>query len=146
MNCIAPDGPVYQAGTLSGNPLAMVAGIATLKILQKNGFYEQLEEKSAGYAERLKNIAGSVGIDVQLNRVGSMMTGFFTAEPVTDFESAMKADAARYAQHYRQMLAGGVYLAPSQFETAFISAAQTEEDLLTAIKITEWSFKKLLEK
>jgi glutamate-1-semialdehyde 2,1-aminomutase len=95
MNCIAPDGPVYQAGTLSGNPLAMVAGIATLKILQKNGFYEQLEEKSAGYAERLKNIAGSVGIDVQLNRVGSMMTGFFTAEPVTDFESAMKADAAR---------------------------------------------------
>jgi len=146
MNCIAPDGPVYQAGTLSGNPLAMVAGIATLKILQKNGFYEQLEEKSAGYAERLKNIAGSVGIDVQLNRVGSMMTGFFTAEPVTDFESAMKADAARYAQHYRQMLAGGVYLAPSQFETAFISAAQTEEDLLAAIKITEWSFKKLLEK
>jgi glutamate-1-semialdehyde 2,1-aminomutase len=146
MNCIAPDGPVYQAGTLSGNPLAMVAGIATLKILQKNGFYEQLEEKSAGYAERLKNIAGSVGIDVQLNRVGSMMTGFFTTEPVTDFESAMKADAARYAQHYRQMLAGGVYLAPSQFETAFISAAQTEEDLLTAIKITEWSFKKLLEK
>lgn len=146
MNCIAPDGPVYQAGTLSGNPLAMVAGIATLKILQKNGFYEQLEEKSAGYAERLKNVAGSVGIDVQLNRVGSMMTGFFTTEPVTDFESAMKADAARYAQHYRQMLAGGIYLAPSQFETAFISAAQTEEDLLKAIKITEWSFKKLLEK
>jgi glutamate-1-semialdehyde 2,1-aminomutase len=145
MNCIAPDGPVYQAGTLSGNPLAMAAGIATLKILQKNSFYEELEEKAAGYAEELTGVAGSVGIDVQLNRVGSMMTGFFTKEPVTDYTSAMKADAVRYAQHYRQMLAGGVYLAPSQFETAFISAAQTKEDLRKAIEMTEWSFKKLLE-
>jgi glutamate-1-semialdehyde 2,1-aminomutase len=75
-----------------------------------------------------------------------MMTGFFTSEPVTDFESAMKADVNRYAQHYRQMLAGGIYLAPSQFETAFISAVQTEELLLKAIKMTEWSFKKILEK
>ncbi|MGB3221204.1 MAG: glutamate-1-semialdehyde 2,1-aminomutase [Desulforhopalus sp.] len=145
MNCIAPDGPVYQAGTLSGNPLAMAAGIATLKNLQKNSFYEELEEKAAGYAEMLMDVAGSVGIDVQLNRVGSMMTGFFTKEPVTDFTSAMKADAVRYAQHYRQMLAGGIYLAPSQFETAFISAAQTKDDLLKAVKMTEWSFKKLLE-
>jgi glutamate-1-semialdehyde 2,1-aminomutase len=146
MNCVAPDGPVYQAGTLSGNPLAMVAGIATLQLLQKPRFYEQLEEKAAGYAEKLEAIAASVGIDVQLNRVGSMMTGFFTSEPVTDFESAMKADVNRYAQHYRQMLAGGIYLAPSQFETAFISAVQTEELLLKAIKMTEWSFKKILEK
>jgi glutamate-1-semialdehyde 2,1-aminomutase len=146
MNCVAPDGPVYQAGTLSGNPLAMAAGVAMLKLLQKPGFYEQLEEKAARYAERLESIVASVGIPVQLNRVASLSTGFFTTEPVTDFESAMKADVKRYAQHYRQMLDGGIYLAPSQFEVAFISAAQTEEDLEKALKMTEWSFKKLLEK
>ncbi|MCP4340535.1 MAG: glutamate-1-semialdehyde 2,1-aminomutase [Desulfobulbaceae bacterium] len=146
MNCVAPDGPVYQAGTLSGNPLAMAAGVATLKLLQQPGFYEQLEEKSAGYAGRLEEIAATVGIDVQLNRVGSMMTGFFTTEPVTDFTSAMKADAERYGQHYRQMLAEGIYLAPSQFEVAFISAVQTEKEIEKALKMTEWSFKKLLEK
>ncbi len=146
MNCVAPDGPVYQAGTLSGNPLAMAAGIATLKLLQKPGFYERLEAKAAGYAERLENAAVGAGIPVQLNRVGSMMTGFFAAHPVTEFESAMKADTKRYAQHYRQMLAGGIYLAPSQFEASFISAVQTEEDLENAIKMTEWSFKKILEK
>ena len=146
MNCVAPDGPVYQAGTLSGNPLAMTAGIATLKLLQKPGFYAQLEEKAAGYARRLESVADSVGIDVQLNRVGSMMTGFFSKEPVTDYVSAMKADAGRYAQHYRQMLDKGIYLAPSQFEVAFISAAQTEQDLEKTLKMTEWSFKKLLEK
>lgn len=146
MNCVAPDGPVYQAGTLSGNPLAMVAGIATLKLLQQPDFYRRLEEKAAGYAEQLVKIAASVGIDVQLNRVGSMMTGFFTTAPVTDFESAMKADADRYARHYRHMLAGGIYLAPSQFETAFISAVQSEKDLEKALKMTEWSFKNLLGK
>jgi len=146
MNCIAPDGPVYQAGTLSGNPLAMAAGIANLKLLQQPGFYERLEEKAAGFASRLDDLAATIGIPVQLNRVGSMMTAFFATEQVTDFTSAMKADAQRYGQHYRQMLAGGIYLAPSQFETAFISAAQSEEDLEKAIKMTEWSFKKLLEK
>ncbi len=146
MNCVAPDGPVYQAGTLSGNPLAMTAGIATLKLLQQPRFYEQLEEKAAGYAQELEGIAGATGIAVQLNRVGSMMTGFFTAEPVTDFVSAMLADATRYGQHYRQMLAKGIYLAPSQFEVGFISAAQSEKDLEKALEMTEWSFKKMLEK
>ena len=146
MNCVAPDGPVYQAGTLSGNPLAMTAGIATLKLLQQPRFYEQLEEKAVGYTEELKRIASETGIAVQLNRVGSMMTGFFTAEPVTDFDSAMQADAARYGQHYRQMLGRGIYLAPSQFEVAFISAAQSEKDLEKTLKMTEWSFKKMLEK
>ncbi|TKB24892.1 glutamate-1-semialdehyde-2,1-aminomutase [Desulfopila sp. IMCC35006] len=146
MNCVAPDGPVYQAGTLSGNPLAMTAGIATLKLLQQPRFYEQLEEKAAAYADALKRIASATGIAVQLNRVGSMMTGFFTEKPVTDFDSAMQADAARYGQHYRQMLGRGIYLAPSQFEVAFISAAQSEKDLEKTLKMTEWSFKKLLEK
>ena len=146
MNCIAPDGPVYQAGTLSGNPLAMAAGIATLKLLQKPGFYAELEEKAAWFAGRLEEIASSVGIDIQLNRVGSMMTGFFAQAAVTDFESAMKADADSYAVHYRQMLAEGIYLAPSQFEVAFISAAQSQDDLEKALKMTEWSFKKMLKK
>lgn len=146
MNCVAPDGPVYQAGTLSGNPLAMSAGIATLKLLQQPGFYERLEEKAAGYAGELGRIADAVGVDVQLNRVGSMMTGFFSSQPVTDFTSAMQADGARYGQHYRQMLEQGIYLAPSQFEVAFISAAQSEQDLEKALKMTEWSFKKMLEK
>ncbi|MCP3892292.1 MAG: glutamate-1-semialdehyde 2,1-aminomutase [Desulfobulbaceae bacterium] len=146
MNNIAPDGPVYQAGTLSGNPLAMAAGLAALKLLQAPGFYKELNEKSAEFADRLSGTAAQVGIPVTLNRVGSVMTGFFTDEKVYDFDSAMKADADRYGQHYRQMLSQGIYMAPSQFEVAFISAAQRKEDLDRAIKMTEWSFKKLLEK
>lgn len=146
MNCVAPDGPVYQAGTLSGNPLAMAAGIATLKILQKPGFYQQLNNKADRFADELGTIAKTTGMDVRLNRVGSIMTGFFAKGPVTDFESAMQADTKRYSQHYRQMLNGGIYLAPSQFEVAFISAAQSEEQLDKTLKTTEWSFKKLLEK
>ena len=145
MNSIAPDGPVYQAGTLAGNPLAMAAGIAALKLLQKPGFYEQLNDKAANFAGRLEQVASSAGIPTQLNRVGSMMTSFFTEDSVTDYESAMKADTDRYAQHYRQMLENGIYLAPSQFEVAFISAAQSADDLDKTIKMTEWSFKKLLE-
>ncbi|MFW2366576.1 MAG: glutamate-1-semialdehyde 2,1-aminomutase [Desulforhopalus sp.] len=146
MNSIAPDGPVYQAGTLSGNPLAMAAGKAALELLQQPGFYKQLDEKAALYADRLEKVAEGVGLPVQLNRVGSMMTSFFTDEPVVDFETAMKADTERYALHYRQMLEQGIYLAPSQFEVAFISTAQSEKDLDKAVKMTEWSFKKMLEK
>ena len=144
MDQIAPDGPVYQAGTLSGNPLAMAAGIAALKLLQGSGFYTDLERKSERFAEGLKGIATRVGISAQLNHVGSLMTSFFTDEKVVDFESAMKVDTALYAIHYRQMLSQGIYLAPSQFEVAFISAAQSENDLDKALKMTEWSFKKML--
>jgi glutamate-1-semialdehyde 2,1-aminomutase len=146
MNCIAPDGPVYQAGTLAGNPLAMAAGVATLKLLQQPGFYASLEEKATGYTEGLVQVARGAGMPVALNRVGSMLTGFFTDRPVTDFQSAMVADTERYAQHYRQMLSQGIYLAPSQFEVAFISAAQSDADLEKALKMTEWSFKKILER
>jgi glutamate-1-semialdehyde 2,1-aminomutase len=145
MDCIAPDGPVYQAGTLSGNPLAMAAGIATLKLLQVPGFYDRLEDKAAQFAGRLEAVAENIGIKVQLNRVASLMTSFFTDRPVTDFDSAMKADTSMYAKHYRQMLGQGIYLAPSQFEVAFISAAIGENDLEKTLKMTEWSFKKLLE-
>jgi len=145
MDCVAPDGPVYQAGTLSGNPLAMAAGIATLRELQRSHFYAELNGKAASFSDRLNDLSRVLGVDVQLNRVCSLMTVFFTAEPVTDFESAMKADTARYAQHYRQMRDNGIYIAPSQFEVAFLSSAHSEKDLDKAIKMTEWSFKKLLD-
>jgi glutamate-1-semialdehyde 2,1-aminomutase len=144
MDCVAPDGPVYQAGTLSGNPLAMAAGIATLKELQKPGVYEALNSKAAAFVERLSEIGRDLGVAAQINRVGSLFTVFFTESPVSDFESAMLADTERYARHYRQMLEGGIYLAPSQFEVAFLSTVHSEEDLDKALKMTEWSFKKLL--
>ncbi len=143
MDQIAPDGPVYQAGTLSGNPLAMAAGIANLKLLREPNFYKELNEKAEFFADGLTKAAESAGIPVTLNRVGSLMTGFFTQDPVTDFESAMKSDVDKYAAHYRQMLDKGVYLAPSQFEVAFISASHTTEELEKVIKMTEWSFKKM---
>jgi len=143
MDQVAPDGPVYQAGTLSGNPLAMAAGIATLKQLRRPGFYGELEEKSASFARELESIAERNGVPAVLNRVGSIMTCFFTAAPVTDFSSAMTADAAVYGRHYREMLAQGVYLAPSQFEAAFVSAAHTPEQLARTLDVTESSFKKL---
>ena len=145
MNHIAPDGPVYQAGTLSGNPLAMSAGIAALKILQQPGFYSRLNEKTADCAARLRAVSERVGIDVQLNSIGSLMTCFFSDQPVTDFDSAMRADTSRYAAHYRNMLSRGIYPAPSQFEVMFMSDAHTLNDVEKLEKVTEWSFKKLLE-
>jgi len=145
MDCIAPDGPVYQAGTLSGNPLAMAAGIHTLKQLQAPGFYDTLNNKAARYGEELTEVSQKTGMPVTLNRVGSMMTGFFASKEIFDYDSAMQADATRYGVHYRQMLSEGIYLAPSQFEVAFISAAQSESDLSKALRLTEWSFKKILE-
>ncbi len=143
MEHIAPQGPVYQAGTLSGNPLAMAAGLAMLKVVRRPGFYEELEEKSDWYVEQLGSIAADAPVATVLNRIGSMMTCFFTSDPVTDFESAMKADTERYGQHFRQMLASGVWLAPSQFEAAFVSAAHDRTHLEKALVLTESSFKKL---
>ncbi len=143
MDNIAPDGPVYQAGTLSGNPLAMAAGVATLTALKEPGFYDRLEEKAATFAQELENIAAKYQPNTTLNRVGSMMTTFFTDGPVTDFDSAMKADTEKYGMHFREMLSQGIWLAPSQFEAAFISAAHTQEDLQKALEKTEWSFKKM---
>ncbi len=145
MDCIAPDGPVYQAGTLSGNPLAMAAGTATLRQLQQPGFYEKLDEKAARLAEGLSGVAEEVGIPSTLNRVGSMLTTFFGVTAVSDFESAMQADTERYAIHYRQMRDKRINLAPSQFETAFVSASHSSKDIDMMVKMTEWSFKKMLE-
>ncbi|WP_310599097.1 glutamate-1-semialdehyde 2,1-aminomutase [Desulfobulbus sp.] len=144
MSQIAPDGPVYQAGTLSGNPLAMAAGLAMLQVVRRPGFYEELEEKSAWFGAELEKIAANSSMPTILNRVGSMLTCFFTAEPVVDFTSALRADTDRYGRHYRQMLAGGIWLAPSQFEAAFVSAAHDRQHLQKALDMTESSFKKLM--
>ena len=146
MNHIAPDGPVYQAGTLSGNPLAMAAGIAALKVLQRPGFYEDLNEKTADCVARLEKVAERTEMAVRINSVGSLMTAFFTDADVIDFDSAMTSDTAKYGQHYRNMLSKGIYLAPSQFEVAFMSDAHTLDDVKNLEKMTEWSFKKMAKK
>ena len=144
MSQIAPEGPIYQAGTLSGNPLAMAAGVATLKALSEPGFYDRLETKAASYASELQNLADRyLPGETTLNRVGSMMTTFFNKGPVVDFKSAMGSDTERYGQFYREMLMSGIWLAPSQFEAAFISDAHSQEDLAQALEITESSFKKI---
>ncbi|RJX31439.1 MAG: glutamate-1-semialdehyde-2,1-aminomutase [Desulfurivibrio sp.] len=143
MSLISPLGPVYQAGTLSGNPLAMAAGVATLKALQEPGFYDRLERKAAGFADSLQQLAAKYLAEATLNRQGSVMTLFFGPGPISDFDSAMRADAAKYARFYREMLELGIYLAPSQFEGMFLSAAHTSEDLAKTLEMTEWSFKKI---
>ena len=144
MDRVAPDGPVYQEGTLSGNPLAMAAGLAMLKVVRRPGFYEELEEKSDWFAAEMTGILARVGVPTVLNRVGSMMTCFFTTDPVRDYESALRADTDRYGRYFRAMLDGGVWLAPSQFEAAFISAAHGRDHLEKALAVTESSFKKLM--
>ena len=144
MDRVAPDGPVYQAGTLSGNPLAMAAGLAMLKVVRRPGFYEKLEEKSDWFAAEMTGILARVGVPTVLNRVGSMMTCFFSPDPVRDYESALRADTDRYGRYFRAMLDGGVWLAPSQFEAAFISAAHGRDHLEKALAVTESSFKKLM--
>ena len=129
MEQVAPLGGIYQAGTLSGNPVAMAAGIATLETLQAPGTYQVLEAISARLAEGLAAAAARARLATQINRVGSMLTGFFTATPVTNYATAKTADAARYGAFFRAMLERGVSLAPSQFEAAFLSLAHTTDDV-----------------
>jgi glutamate-1-semialdehyde 2,1-aminomutase len=129
MSQMAPTGPVYQAGTLSGNPVAVAAGLATLKALDKPGFYDDLEEKGAWLEQGLARAAAQARVPVAINRVGSMMTVFFTPGPVTNLEEAKKSDLKRFSKFFQGMLAEGVYLPPSQFEAFFISQAHTQADL-----------------
>lgn len=129
MSFIAPEGPVYQAGTLSGNPLATAAGLATLEVLSQKGIYEALENKAAFFFEQLNHLARSKGIPFITTRIGSMGSLFFTREEVRDFETVQKASSETYALFYREMRSRGVYLAPSAFEALFISLAHSEEDL-----------------
>jgi glutamate-1-semialdehyde 2,1-aminomutase len=129
MDCLAPLGPVYQAGTLSGNPLAMAAGIAALEELRAGDSYRWLEERGAALESGLRDAAKSAGVPVQFNRCGSMFCGYFTSEPVHNLVDAMKSDRARFAKFFHGMLAEGVYLAPSQFEAGFISMAHSVGDI-----------------
>ncbi len=134
MDQIAPTGPVYQAGTLSGNPLAMRAGIETLDLLAEPGTYERLEKTAASLEGGLREAAAAVsGLPVTLNRVGSMATLFFNEGPVTDFESASRSDTKRYAAYFHAMLERGVHLAPSQFEAAFVSTAHGDAEINATI-------------
>jgi len=123
MDCLAPLGPVYQAGTLSGNPLAMAAGIATIEhlIAHEQAVYAQLELVTGSIAEGVAQVAREAGIPMTTNRVGSMFTWFFTGEPVTDFASASKSDSEAFGHFHRSMLQAGVWLPPSQYEAAFVS-------------------------
>ncbi len=134
MDYLAPLGPVYQAGTLSGNPLAMAAGIAALEELRAGDAYAQLEAKGALLEAGLREAAKSAGVPVTFNRCGSMFCGYFTGEAVWNLADAMKADRERFKKYFHGMLAEGVYLAPSQFETGFLSTAHTEADIAHTVQ------------
>jgi len=129
MEQLAPLGPAYQAGTLSGNPIATAAGLATLGVLAKSNPYAQLDRLAAQLADGLTEAARSAGVALQVSRVGSMLTPFFADAMPTDFDSAMKADRTKYAAFFRAMLDRGVYLAPSQFEAGFVSTAHTDAEI-----------------
>lgn len=129
MEQISPSGPIYQAGTLSGNPLAMNAGLATLKLLQQPGTYEALTNKTTRLAEGLKQLAQEAGLPVWVNSIGAMFSPFFTDVPVKDYASACISDVERFAKYFRGMLEHGIYLAPSQFEAVFLSTAHSEADI-----------------
>lgn len=143
MEMVAPAGPVYQAGTLSGNPMAMAAGIATLRTLREGGIYQLLESLAAELAAGLEDAARHAEAEVTINRVGSLMTVFFTGTPVTDYASARTSDTARYGRFFHAMLDRGVYLAPSQFEAAFVSAAHGSAELSQTIDTARQAFREV---
>jgi len=129
MDNVAPLGPVYQAGTLAGNPLAMRAGIATLKELSKPGLYAGIEENAKRLVAGLRAAVSGAGVAAQINSIGSLSTIFFASQPVTNYTDAKRSDTKRYARFFREMLDRGIFLAPSQFEAAFVSAAHTAADI-----------------
>lgn len=143
MEQIAPAGPVYQAGTLSGNPLAMTAGLATLKRLRDRAVYERLEEAARRLCEGMAEAAREAGVETVTNRVGSMFTTFFTDAPVYDWPTAARADRAAYGRFFHSMLEEGVYLAPSQFEAGFIGVAHTNELLDKTVEAARKSFRSM---
>jgi glutamate-1-semialdehyde 2,1-aminomutase len=133
MEHLAPTGSVYQAGTLSGNPVAMAAGIATLDLL-KDKSYQMLDQKTETLCNGYRALFSAKGIPIQINRVGSLFTLFCTADEVSDFATASKSDTQFYARYFQGMLAAGIYLAPSQFEAAFVSFAHTDEDITRTLE------------
>jgi glutamate-1-semialdehyde 2,1-aminomutase len=140
MNNVAPLGAVYQAGTLAGNPLAMSAGIATLKQLATPGLYETIAARAKKLTDGLRDAAAQTGAKVQVNAIGSLATMFFTSEPVRNYSDAKKSDTQRYGKFFRNMLEQGIFLAPSQFEAAFVSAAHTDAAIDRTIAAARVSF------
>ena len=137
MEMMAPVGPVYQAGTLSGNPLVMTAGIETIKVLSQPGVYHQLEARSSSLEEGLVKAASEAGIGLHISRVASLLTIFFTAKPVVDYESAKQANTKLFGRFFHRLLAEGIYWPPSQFEAAFVSLAHSDEDIQTTIRAVD---------
>ena len=141
MSHLSPVGPVYQAGTLSGNPVAMAAGLATLELIRADGFYEELEQKSSSLAAGLAQAAeAALPGQVSFNRVGSMMSAFFTPDAVTDFPSATASNLKAFTAYFNHMLDAGVYLAPSQFEAMFVSSAHSDADLAKTVDAAAGAF------
>lgn len=145
MQMVAPVGPVYQAGTLSGNPLAVAAGTATLRLLRESNPYATLEARGEALAAGLAEAAASAGVPVTVNRRGSMLTVFFTGEAVRDYATATGADTARYARFFQAMLARGIYLPPSQFECWFISTAHGEAEITATLEAAHAAFRAVAE-
>ena len=143
MEYVSPLGPMYQAGTLSGNPVAVAAGRATLSVLKNSSIYNDLEERSAEFESGVLSAAEKHGVPIAFNRVGSMWTLFFVGSPVTDFESANRSNREKFARFFHLMLAEGVYLPPSQLEAAFFSAAHAKKDILQLIERVDRVLKKI---
>jgi glutamate-1-semialdehyde 2,1-aminomutase len=147
MDYLAPEGPVYQAGTLSGNPLAMAAGIATLKELQREGVYQELREKTEKFSEGLKEAAKEAGIYDKLcfKQIESISIVYFTPKDVKNYQDALTSNTEAYAAFFRKMLEQGIYLAPSQFEVAFMSTAHTDEDIEKSVEAARVAFREVRE-
>jgi glutamate-1-semialdehyde 2,1-aminomutase len=143
MDLVAPAGPVYQAGTLSGNPLAVAAGLKTLEILRRPRLYERLDLLTGKLADGLATEASQAGVNLTVNRVGSMFTAFCTPHPVTDYSSAKTSDTGIYGQVFRSLLGSGVYFPPSQFEAAFVSTSHSEGDVVATLKAFSVAFSAL---
>jgi glutamate-1-semialdehyde 2,1-aminomutase len=143
MATVAPEGPVYQAGTLSGNPLAMAAGRATIDLLTEPGVYERLDATGATLADGLTRAADEAGVPVTVNRVGSMVTVFFGAGPVTDYASARASDTARFGRFFHAMLRRGVALPPAQFEAAFVSLAHGPAEIEATLRAAGEAFREV---
>jgi glutamate-1-semialdehyde 2,1-aminomutase len=137
MELVSPSGPVYQAGTLSGNPVAMAAGLTQLTLLENDDVYRHINSMGAKLAEGFLDIIQKSGLKACVNQVGSLVCVFFGIESAGDYQSVSKADTALYARYFREMLAAGVYLAPSQFEAMFVSYAHTENDINQTLKNAE---------
>ena len=143
MDWVAPLGPVYQAGTLSGNPIAVSAGIAALSNLKSRSPYKALDQITAWFTEEIEDLARDIGLSVRINRVGSMWTLFFNNAPVVDLISVQRSSTAQYGMFFQSLLERGVYFPPSAFEACFLTTAHTRAILKKALSAIEKTFKKL---